>query len=131
MSKATITCRECKIVKPVSAFPEGHLLTTKNFMVCSDCSVIKKDSPKTEEQMRRAKSRYEQMMKRRAKNGNQKIQDELWNKLSCGVDVDADAESFTESEELDGMMHRYEEALMLYISGLEDMPEWMDPEENV
>ena len=81
--------------------------------------------------MRRAKSRYEQMMKRRAKNGNQKIQDELWNKLSCGVDVDADAESFTESEELDGMMHRYEEALMLYISGLEDMPEWMDPEENV
>ena len=71
----------------------------------------------------------ENIRKQRETEDKKELQDSMWAKMNeqwdDDFDIDADSTSFTDSEECDNMMEKYEHDLIKVLSGLEDnLPKW-------
>lgn len=117
-------CKECKEDKARVDFPRpsGGINSgwPKSYnLMCLDCGKKHKTN-----NIRQAKIKYEKMNEHRTRNGQLELQDELWKKFG-DLDLEADYISFTDSQEMDNMMQKYEHDLIKVLSGLEEkLPDW-------
>jgi len=132
MKKHKIKCDRCKDKKYWNSFPAGLFGTLgtggwpKGFkMVCMSC---RKEVVLETDTQQEIKDKYEKMCstrEREKKELQKSLWDELAEQLGDDFDIDADSTPFTESEECDGMMERYQNDMIEVLSGLEDkLPEW-------
>ena len=87
---------------------------------------------------KKAKDKYEKICASRNNSCNKELEQSLWDVLTgklgaddFDIDIDTDYIPFTNSEEFEQIMERYQEDLIKVLSGLENkLPEWYGSDEE-